>query len=174
MARKAIDYSYDTVVTDISSIKAIAEIRDWASIGSLDELKSKIAEAKAALAAAQVSTDGLDVASGGTWMTQAEYDLLAQAIEAAEEQLALAGDNYATTLLNTTPTQSTVDDAIASLSWDAKAGTMDAGDGSQTTNRDALPTTGDNAPVALAIAFAFVAVACGAGAFVVRKRSMRR
>ncbi len=175
VARKAVDYSYGDVVTDNFSIKAFAEIRDWASVESLDELKARIAEAKAALDAAQISADGTDVAEGQTWMTQDEHDALAAAIEAAEEQMELAGEGYATTLASTTPAQQAVDDALSALTWDAKPGTMATADGGDAQGNAAtkgkLAKTGD--PAALVLAIALGAAACGAAALAARRKRER-
>ena len=172
--RDAMQREYDSWAIDNLSIKAFAEIRDWASIESLDELKAKIAEAEAVLDATWISDDGSDVPSDETWMTQAEHDALEAAIAAAKEQLELAGDDYARTLIGTTPGQQTVDDAIASLAWDAKQGTSAAGGtgGSGAASKGKLAATGDDAAGIFGAALAVAT--CGAVALGITRRRLSR
>ena len=111
------------VVADNAPIKAFSEIRDWASVEDLSELEQKISQAKDVIANVKISADGSDVSSDNQWMTQDAYDELSKAIAQAEEYMENAGENYKTVLLNTTPSESEVTDAMASLTWETKPGT---------------------------------------------------
>ncbi len=136
--KKSLEKEYVTWTLDNISIKAFAEIRDWASIDSLDELKSKIEEAEKFLSSVIISEDGSDVSADQIWMTQKEYDELKAAVAAAKEQLALAGESYSTKLVSTTPTQGSVDSAISSLNWTSKTGAY-----ADASSKGTLAATGD-------------------------------
>ena len=114
---------FDTVQIDNASIKARSAKSSFASVDELSALEDAIAKAKEALANAHISADGSDVPEGETWMTQRQYDELSAAVAQAEEQLALAGSAYKTTLANTTPSSSTVNAAVDSLAFTAQYGT---------------------------------------------------
>ena len=117
------------LVGDNLPIKARSSESDWASVETLDSLKAQLAAAKEALASAKVSADGTDVATSDKWLTQAEYDELAAAVSMAEQLLANAGDDYASTLLATTPGEDEAQSAITALGTDAlKPGTKQSGD----------------------------------------------
>lgn len=117
-------------VADNAAIKAVSEVRDWASVASLDKLSEALTQAKAVLKNAKISADGSDVDKKDTWITQAEHDTLATAIDTAVAKLALAGD-FKNTLANTTPTSDDVTTVTASLAVNAQAGTK--GDSGSTT-----------------------------------------
>ncbi|MDO4842479.1 MAG: lectin like domain-containing protein, partial [Phoenicibacter congonensis] len=111
------------IVADNAQIKALAKPTDWASVENLNELKAAINSAKALLTNSKISADGSDVLDTETWLTQAQYDALTAAIADAEATLALAGDDYETTLVNTTPTSDTVKSATESVAFTAQYGT---------------------------------------------------
>ncbi len=78
---------------DNAPVKAFSRKSTWASAEELTALRQAVADAKAKLAAAQVSADGTDVDPDKTWVTQEEYDQAVASIAAAEALLAQAGDN---------------------------------------------------------------------------------
>ena len=117
-----------SVTVDNVTAKAWSKNSDWASVSSLDELGAKVSSLSKLLGSVVVSADGTDVSSSKQWMTQAEYDAAEQALSDAQALLDAAGGDYATKLLATTPGQSAVDNAIAALSFEAKAGTKQADD----------------------------------------------
>ncbi len=128
--------------TDNFSIKGISSARDWASVDELTALEQAVDRAEATLAAAKVSTDGLDVAPDATWLTQGEYDALAAAAQDARAALTAAGENYRTALANTTPTSAEVTALTASLAVTGRPGTMtEASD--QAKPVAGTPSTGD-------------------------------
>ncbi len=102
-------------VIDNMPIKAYSEQRDWASIDTLSDLQSQIDQAKALLNWLKVSTDGSDVYQNEKWVTQEEYDALADAIEQAQAKLDLAGSNWKTTLVSTTPTQADAESSLEAI-----------------------------------------------------------
>ena len=184
---KSLPGSEMTYVADNAAIKAVSESCDWASVEELSQLEDALTKAKAALKSAKISTDGSDIDPSDTWMTQADHDALAAAIDTAAAKLALAGD-YKNALANTTPASGDVTEATAALAVSAKAGTKkdsgsgdhddDKGDkddsdkkddsgkdgkGGKKTDGD-LPGTGDNdaltiaAVVAASVAAGFVSV----------------
>ncbi len=110
-----------TYVVDNFAIKGLSKVHDWASVEELALLDEAISEAKGVLAAAQVSADGSDVYACDTWMTQAEHDAAAAAVEAAEKAIAAAGD-YRNELANTTPSPDEVAAAEKALVLEAKRG----------------------------------------------------
>ncbi len=167
------ELSASGLVGDNLPIKARSSESDWASVETLDSLKSQLAATKEALASAKISADGTDVATSDKWLTQAEYDELSAAISTAETLLANAGDDYANTLLATTPGEDEAQSAITALGTDAlKPGTKQSGDkgddsdsGSDKSDSDQhdgsskntanVPQTGDAASnIAAAIALA--------------------
>ena len=107
----------DRVYTAVDNmpIKAYSEQRDWASIDTLSSLQSQIDQAKALLNWLKVSTDGSDVYQNEKWVTQEEYDALADAIEQAQAKLDLAGSNWKTTLVSTTPTQADAESSLEAI-----------------------------------------------------------
>ena len=78
---------------DNAPVKAFSRKSTWASTQELAALRQAVADAKAKLAAAQVSADGTDVEAAKTWVTQEEYDQATADIAAAEALLAQAGDD---------------------------------------------------------------------------------
>ncbi len=78
---------------DNAPVKAFSRKSTWASTEELAALRQAVADAKAKLAAAQISADGTDVDPAKTWVAQEEYDQAAADIEAAEALLAQAGDD---------------------------------------------------------------------------------
>ncbi len=139
VVKESIEKESPGYVVDNASVKAFSEVRSFASVDELDSLASAITEAKAKLAAATVSTDGSDVPTSGTWMTQAEYDAAAASIAAAEELLAEAG-NYHDSLANTTPSSDEVSSAAAALAFETHAGSKaDGGKGDPTPDPEPEP-----------------------------------
>jgi hypothetical protein len=175
------DTSY---VVDNFPIKGLATQKSWASVDELSALEAAIAKAKDALASAYISADGSDVPEGEAWMTQECYDELASAVAAAEEQLALAGSDYKTTLANTTPDSATVSTATASLAFTTQTGTATApapaaGPSSasiSTAKASTSPTTGDGALpfAALLAASAAVAAAAVVASVIAARRRVRK
>ncbi len=151
--KNSVEKEYVSWTLDNLPIKAFAEIKDWASIESLDELKAKIEEAQEFLESVQISKDGSDVSDGQAWMAEEEYNELSAAVAAAKEQLALAGENYSTKLVSTTPTQGAVDSAISSLKWTSKTGVVAAG----SSTKGVLPTTGDSSLMLLVMVLGLAA-----------------
>ena len=143
---KVVSQEGQHVVVDNAPIKAFSEIRDWASVDELSALEQAIKDAKAALESTKISIDGSDVDKNDTWMTQEQYDALKAAITDAEAQLALAGTNYRTELLNTTPSSEVVGNAISSLSFEAQYGTKGSADGADNADnaKSHSAKTGDN------------------------------
>ena len=78
---------------DNAPVKAFSRKSTWASTQELAALRQAVADAKAKLAAAQVSADGTDVEAAKTWVTQEEYDQATADIAAAEALLSQAGDD---------------------------------------------------------------------------------
>lgn len=111
---------------DNLTVKAFSEKRSWASVDELRALEDAIAKAQSAIDSSATSADGTDVAKGVAWMTQAQKDSLAEALDAARSTLALAGDDYASALANTTPSSATVAEATGSLTFEQSLGTMSA------------------------------------------------
>ncbi len=110
-----------TYVIDNFPIKGLSQERSFASVDELASLDESLAQAKGVLAAAQVSADGSDVYACDTWMTQAEHDAAAAAVETAEKAIAAAGD-YESELAGTTPSSDEVKAAQAALVLEAKQG----------------------------------------------------
>ena len=146
------------VVADNASIKSFSEVRSWATVDELSSLEEAIAAAKALLEKAKISQDGTDVDPNDVWITQEQYDALSAAIAQAEEQLSLAGSNYKTTLLNTTPNSESVLNATSALQVSAQNGTK----GVASNSGDFVKTGDDTLGLALLIAFliAGAGVAC--------------
>ena len=80
-------------VVDNAPVKAFSRKSTWAQAEELAALRQAVADAKAKLAAAQVSADGTDVEAAKTWVTQEEYDQATADIAAAEALLSQAGDD---------------------------------------------------------------------------------
>ncbi len=173
---------------DNMPIKGYSQERDWASVETLDELQSRIDEARELLAALKVSADGSDVPSDQKWVTQAEHDALSAAIDAAQAELDSAGADYKTALASTTPSQGDAESAIASLEAAvdtgkaaAKAGTASAsgddgsGSGTGTTKGkgDFVKTADPWANAATAMALA-CAVASGVALVALSRRRNER
>ena len=123
------------VACDNVAIKSYSEIESWATVAELTALQNAINNAKAALANDTISADGTDVYVDKMWMTQAQKDTLSPAVAPAEAVLALAGDDFANTLVNTTPTSEEVNAATATLQFKHNAGTKFA------TEQVLLPTS---------------------------------
>ena len=174
------------VVADNAPIKAFSEIRDWASIEALSSLEQSLAQAKDVLARVKISVDGSDVSPSDQWMTQDAFDTLSKSVEQAEKYLADAGKDYATTLLNTTPTEDEVENSLASLTWETIAsGTgsnqvlvdldTDAnGDSGTASQIVSLAKTGDETPLALCVACMLVSAVVLGTVFVSRKRKLSK
>ncbi len=113
---------------DNASIKGISQARSWATVDELNALKQAIADAQAKLDATKVSSDGSDVEASDMWATQASCDAFRAAIAAAQATLDLAGENFETEVAYATPTSDEVSAKLASLTFDAKAGTKVAGE----------------------------------------------
>ena len=111
------------VSCDNVAIKSYSEIESWATVAELTALQNAINNAKAALANDSVSVDGTDVAAENWWMTQSQRDALSPAVAPAEAVLALAGEDFANTLVNTTPTSEEVNAATATLQFAHATGT---------------------------------------------------
>ena len=175
------DTSY---VVDNFPIKGLATQKSWASVDELSALETAIAKAKDALASAYISADGSDVPEGETWMMQECYDELAATVAAAEEQLALAGSDYKTTLANTTPDSATVSTATASLAFTTQTGTAAAPASAAEPNSastsaakaSASPTTGDGTQpfAALLAASAAIAAAAAMASVIAARRRVRK
>ncbi len=172
-AEKKTGYAIDNF-----SIKAYAELNEWATADEIDELAAAIAAAEAKLNAAKISADGSDVSAADTWMTQEQHDALAAAIDSAKKLLEAAGDyKSATAVAVLTPEQ--VGDSIASLAFDEQHGTKAAvvpasdpadqqggpADGSKTHSAKTADTS-----AAATGALACLVAAAGAAAAVARRR----
>ncbi len=153
------------VVADNAPIKSFSEVRSWATVDELSALEDAINAAKDLLQNAKISADGTDVDPNDIWITQEQYDTLSAAIAQAEEQLSLAGSNYKTTLLNTTPNSESVLNAASALQVSAQNGTK----GAAATSSANLVKTGDNGGLVLLVAF----LIAGAGAVCVAKAARR-
>ncbi len=141
---------YLACAIDNFPIKTFSNENDWATVESLDELSAKLEQAKKLLDTVVISTDGSDVPADKQWMTQEEYDALKTAIEDANRSMTLSGEDYATTLVSTTPSKTVVANNIASLSVEAKAGTAASGAASA-SGSSTMAKTGDSTPVAMCI-----------------------
>ena len=187
-------------VVDNAPVKAFSRKSTWAQAQELAALRQAVADAKAKLAAAQVSADGTDVEAAKTWVTQEEYDQATADIAAAEALLAQAGDDLsgmvetsdvseaAAALANFDPQPGTKQDKGDDKKDDKGDGSDDKGgektdDSSTSDNADAsthtaksskagIPSTGDASAAAPA---ALLAVS-GAGALLAaaRRRSRNR
>ncbi len=177
---KATSQAGQTVVADNAAIKAFSEVQDWATVEELSALEQATKKAKAALESVKISVDGSDVDKNDTWMTQEQYDALKIAVANAEAQLNLAGANYRTELLNTTPTSVVVQDTTSSLAFEVQQGTKDSGsvvpsDESNGTDEGAnnavnadnaksnSAKTGDNMFVAVQLLTLLIALSCAGG-----------
>ena len=110
---------------DNAPVKAFSRKSTWASTQELAALRQAVADAKAKLAAAQVSADGTDVEAAKTWVIQEEYDQATAAIDAAEALLAQAGDD----LSGMVETSDVSEAAAALANFDPQPGTkQDKGD----------------------------------------------
>ena len=116
---KYVDYAVDN-----APIKTFADEANFATVESLDQLSEKIKQAEAVLSSVVVSVDGSGVPVGKQWMTQEAYDALKESVEHAATVLDLAGTDWHNVVLNTTPAQSIVDEALANLVWQASEGTV--------------------------------------------------
>ncbi|MDO4289723.1 MAG: C1 family peptidase [Eggerthellaceae bacterium] len=166
----------DGMVYDNFPIKAFAEVRDWASVDTLSSLQARIEAAEQALANVYVSADGTDVPAGARWVTQDTYDALAAAIAQAREVLAGAGDNFATELLSTTPSQADAEAALTALEQQLAAfdgATLISTSNSSNTSEktSTLAKTGDATP---GVATATAVLAALAGALAVLSVPRRR
>lgn len=130
-------------LTDNFAIKGISEAHGWASVAELSSLEQAISQAKERLAAAKISVDGSEVGENDSWMTQTEHDSLAVAVKVAEETLALAGNDYRSSLANTTPSSAEVESVIANLSVEAKRGKAA---GAETAQRASEPSAREAVP----------------------------
>ncbi len=166
------------IVADNAPIKAFSEIRSWASVAELSALEQAIKDAKAALESTKISVDGSDIDGADTWMTQEQYDALKAAIADAEAQLALAGTNYRSELLNTTPSSEVVGNAISSLAFEAQYGTKGSVDGADNADnaKSHSAKTGDNTFVAVQLLVLLIALssAGGVASAAYRRRAERR
>ena len=164
------------IVFDNLPIKAYAQARNWASVDELAALESKVNAAEALLESALISADGSDVASDKQWLTQDEYDALAEAIDAAKTKLADSGD-FRNEVLDSTPSSNDASASMAALAIDGKAGTKHVDEqagaqaGNQTDKHEPpaqkdLPATGDASPAAFAICGSLV----GAALLAIRRR----
>ncbi len=80
-------------VVDNAPVKAFSTKATWASGDELSSLKQCVAGARAKLSVVKISADGSEVDPADTWVTQAQYDAAAKAIERADALLAQAGDD---------------------------------------------------------------------------------
>ena len=147
---------------DNAPVKAFSRKSTWAQAEELAALRQAVADAKAKLAAAQVSADGTDVDPAKTWVTQEEYGQVVASITAAEALLAQAGDD-----LSGAVDASEVSEAAAALAnFDPQPGTKQDGSGEKgndegeaaaanpvepaayTGSCSGTPSTGDMTPVA--------------------------
>jgi len=119
---------------DNAPVKAFSRKSTWASTEELAALRQALADARAKLAAVQISADGTDVEAAKTWVTQEEYDQAAADIAVGEALLAQAGDD-----LSGMVETSDVSEAAASLAnFDPRPGTkQDEGDGEKDDKGDA-------------------------------------
>ena len=83
---------------DNAPVKAFSRKSNWASAEELAALRQAVADAKAKLAATQVSADGTDVYPSKTWVAQEEYDQVVAGIATAEALLVQAGDDSSGTV----------------------------------------------------------------------------
>ena len=168
--------TYKGTAIDNFPIKTFSNENDWATVESLDELAAKLAEAKAALESVVVSADGVDVPADKQWMTQAEYDALSAAILQAQQYMTLSGEDYANTLLSTTPTKANVTDALANLTWQAKAGTsgVAAAGGDGAAQAGSMAKTGDATPLSLCVALVAVSAVALGTACMSRKKKLNK
>ncbi len=165
-----------SVAVDNAPIKAFAEINDYAEVDELTSLKDAIAAAKKLLDSVVVSADGTDVATDKQWMTQSDYDALKAAIEAAEQVLATAGDDYENELILGTASSDEVNGQTKTLAGFAaqpgtkKSSVEPSGDPSgKPSNKGGLPQTGDTTICMVVVSVSFAGLA-GAGAYVARRR----
>ena len=164
---------YFATAIDNFPIKSFSNENDWATVESLDELSAKLEQAKKLLDTVVISTDGSDVSPDKQWITQEKYDALKTAIEDANRNMILAGEDYATTLVSTTPSKSVVADNIASLSVETKAGTSGtsgSGEGAQGGNSGSIASTGDTTPVIVLVVCAVVCAVAIVCVLVLRKK----
>ncbi len=120
---------WDGVAVDNASIKAFGSKRDYAEVEQIEALEEAVKDAKALLGAVVVSEDGSDVAADGKWMTRADRDALAAAVEAGEASLARAGAEYRTSVAAGTDTGEATEGyraAIEAAGAKAQAGTKKA------------------------------------------------
>ena len=115
------------VATDNMAIKSYSEIESWASVEELRALRAAAAAARTAIENDAISTDGLDISESEKWITQQQKDALLTALPAAEALLTQAGEDFESTLLNTTPTSDDVNAAIQTLQFTEAAGSASAG-----------------------------------------------
>ncbi len=175
--KRAVESRKTDIVVDNAPIKAVSEMREWASVEQLEELEELIAQAKELLSL-KVSVDGSDVPEGEMWITQEVHDVLEAAIPQAEALLANSGD-YRNELANTTPTPDEVKAAVAALGANAQQGLMPAGSGNgdgdeanTTTAKGKLAKTADPAACVL-LGLACAAVAAGGCVYAARRRMGR-
>ncbi len=176
---ESLEESQETWKFDNLPIKAFSQERSWAAVSELDGLKAAIERLRVFLADVKVSADGSDVSAAEMWVTQQRYEELSAALAAAQNTLSAAGEDYATTLANTTPSSSEVNEAVASLAFDEQYGTKaavaPASDpaGQQHKSADGEKThsakTADAAAAATGALACIVAIA-GAAAAVARRR----
>ena len=171
---KKVTVGGQNLVADNAPIKAFSELREWASPEDLSELEQALASAKQTLANAKISADGSDVSSSDQWMTQADFDTLSEAVEQAEEYMTGAGENYATKLLNTTPSSDEVASSLASLNVQAKAGTATSGAAAQGGSSSTMAKTGDTTPVATCAVCAVASAVALASVLASRKKKLNK
>ncbi len=127
----AIRSDYPKRVVDNATIKAFGSKQDYAEVAQIEALEQAVAEGRALLDAVAVSGDGSDVAADEQWMTQANYDALATAVEAGEASLARAGAEYKTSVAAGTDSGEAVEGyaaAIKAAAAKAQAGSKKAED----------------------------------------------
>ncbi len=99
-------------VVDNLPIKAYGELNEWASVEQLTKLDTQLAAAKKLLKNAVVSENGTGLTKAQAWIAQSDYDKLKAGVETAQALMEQAGEDYKTTLSNTTPTP---DEAAAAI-----------------------------------------------------------
>ncbi len=155
------------IVFDNLPIKAYAQSQSWASVDELASLEEKIVSAEALLSSVAICDDGADVPADKQWLTQTEYDALKAAVATAKDTLALAGADYRTAVVMTTPTSDDVSAALASLAVEPHAGLKQAAEKTARSGKGNTPSTGDATLVAAVPALA------GTALLAARRRFMR-
>ena len=107
------------VAVDNASIKAIAEVDDFATVAQLKKLEAAVTTGKQMLKKVVVASNGSKVKKSKKWMTKANYKQLKKAVNNATKQLKKAG-SYKTTLTMSTPGSAKVKKATKTITTKIK------------------------------------------------------